>query len=227
MAEVVRKKVEGYKSGKQLTGHSLGYLACLVKILFQLDILSRIGPRRGLEGMGRTSSISAVSSSIDAVVSKVANGNSITRNQLTLSKFSTFSTVVIDCNPRERLERYMRTHPQSSSHPPTSSNCGVNDDARGLASQATSGSWTIKAPGFSYSTVLDRQAGDGSNTVVATMIGRWQHVFKSAFWPSESGGRRSSGTTAVPFCPIGYNAMIGWGRESGPGHKDAKDTIQS
>jgi hypothetical protein len=44
--------VEGYKSGKQLTGHSLGYLACLVKILFQLDILSRIGPRRGLEGNG-------------------------------------------------------------------------------------------------------------------------------------------------------------------------------
>ena len=48
-----------------LTGHSLGYLARLVKILFQLDILSR---GRIDEGNVRTSSISAVSSSIDTVV---------------------------------------------------------------------------------------------------------------------------------------------------------------
>jgi hypothetical protein len=48
-----------------LTGHSLGYLAGLVKILFQLDILSRGGIN---EGKVRTSSISAVSSSIDTVV---------------------------------------------------------------------------------------------------------------------------------------------------------------
>ena len=51
-----------------LTGHSLGYLTGLVKILFQLDILSR----RGIdEGNVRTSSISAVSSSIDTVVELV------------------------------------------------------------------------------------------------------------------------------------------------------------
>ena len=182
--------------------------------------------------MGRTSSISAVSSSIDAVVSKVANGNSITRNQLTLSKFSTFCTVVI---------RMTLTTPASDSkgtcaHPRNPA--AILQHPAIVASMMTREVWPHRlrpAPGqlklLDSATVLDRQAGDGSNTVVATMIGRWQHVFKSALWPSESGGRRSSGTTqgttAVPFRPIGYNAMIGWGRESGPGHKDAKDTIQS
>jgi hypothetical protein len=61
MAEMVRKKWEVYRMWQVLTGHPLGYLARLVKILFQLDILSRKFPRRGNV---RTSSISAVSSSI-------------------------------------------------------------------------------------------------------------------------------------------------------------------
>lgn len=45
MAEVVREKGEGQKMWQLLTGHSLGYLARLEKILFQLDILSRKRPR--------------------------------------------------------------------------------------------------------------------------------------------------------------------------------------
>ena len=49
MAEKVRKKWEVCECGKVLTGHSLGYLAGLVKILFQLDILSRKCPRGGGE----------------------------------------------------------------------------------------------------------------------------------------------------------------------------------
>jgi hypothetical protein len=157
--------VEGYKSGKQLTGHSLGYLACLVKILFQLDILSRIGPRRGLEGMGRTSSISAVSSSIDAVLSKVANGNSITRNQLTLSKFSTFSTIVI----RMTLATPASDSKGTCAHPRNPA--AILQHPAIVASMMTREVWPHRlrpAPGqlklLDSATVLDRQAGDGSNT---------------------------------------------------------------
>ena len=51
-----------------LTCHSLGYLARLVKVLFQLDILSKKEMRARVDVKDvRTSSISAVSSSMVAV----------------------------------------------------------------------------------------------------------------------------------------------------------------
>jgi len=75
MAEMVRQKWEVYGMWRVLTVHPLGYLARLVEILFQLDILSRECPRGGTSEV-RTSSISAVSSSIEGRDEQAANGNS-------------------------------------------------------------------------------------------------------------------------------------------------------
>jgi len=51
-----------------LTCHSLGYLTCLVEVLFQLDMSSKKDVQAGVDvGNVRTSSISAVSSSMVVV----------------------------------------------------------------------------------------------------------------------------------------------------------------
>ena len=65
MADVNDKRKDGLGELSSLTCHSLKYLACLVEILFQLDMSSRNDMRwDSVVESVRTSSISAVSSSM-------------------------------------------------------------------------------------------------------------------------------------------------------------------